>query len=302
MRILLTGTSGQIGGALKPLLSVGHELIAPDRVEFDLSRTAMLSQALNRLAPELIVNPAAYTAVDRAEDEIELAMAVNGVAPGEIARWAASRGVPMVHFSTDYVFEGSGERPWREIDPCAPTNVYGRSKLAGEDAIRAAGGPHLILRTAWVFASQGANFMRTIVRLAREREELRVVTDQFGTPTSARSIAAAVNQILLQGSNDLPACFGRSEGLVHLVNSGATNWHGFASAIVAGLRGRGVPLEVVHIVPVKTAQYPTKAKRPANSRLETVRLAQAYGIVPQTWEQALGAELDAFLAAETSGG
>jgi dTDP-4-dehydrorhamnose reductase len=299
MRILLTGTGGQIGGALKPLLAVGHELITPDRVEFDLSRPEMVGQVLDRLSPELIVNPAAYTAVDRAEDEIELATAVNGIAPGEMARWAASRGVPMVHFSTDYVFDGSGERPWRETDRCGPLNVYGRSKLAGEEAIRAAGGSHLILRTAWVFASRGTNFMRTMIRLARERDELRVVMDQFGTPTSARCIAAAVHQLLLQGSDDLPACFARSEGLLHVVNSGATNWHGFACAIVSELRARGVPLKADRVVPIATMEYPTKAKRPANSRLATARLEQAYGIVLPTWEQALGAELDAFLATET---
>jgi dTDP-4-dehydrorhamnose reductase len=195
MRILLTGTSGQVGRALAPLLAQQGEVIAAARTAFDLAQPATLPAMLDQLSPDLIVNPAAYTAVDRAEDEPDLANAVNADAPGAMARWAAARNVPMVHFSTDYVFDGSGERPWRETDRCAPLGVYGRSKLAGEEAIRAAGGPHLILRTAWVYAAEGANFMRTMIRLGREREALRV------WPTrSARQRPHAASQQRSRGS------------------------------------------------------------------------------------------------------
>ncbi|CAL80612.1 dTDP-4-dehydrorhamnose reductase [Bradyrhizobium sp. ORS 278] len=300
MRILITGTSGQVGGALRRLLPAGgtDELICPPRAAFDLTQPASLAGALDRLAPDLILNPAAYTAVDRAEDEAELAMTVNGQAPGVIAQWAAPRRVPLLHVSTDYVFDGAGEHPWRESDAVGPLSAYGRSKLAGEDAVRSAGGPHLIVRTAWVFASAGANFMRTIVRLAREREALRVVADQKGTPTSARTIAEVIAAILAQGAGDLPGAFARAEGLVHLTNSGATSWHGFASAIVDGLRQRNVPVKARAVEAITTADFPTKARRPANSQLDLSRLRGAYGLVPPSWQQALSRELDELVAAE----
>jgi dTDP-4-dehydrorhamnose reductase len=182
MRILLTGVTGQVGAALRASLETLGSVVAADRNLLDLSRPELLAAALDRTAPELVVNRAAYTAVDRAEDERELAFRVNGEAPGVIARWAAGRGVPLVHFSTDYVFDGSGERPWREDDPTGPLSAYGASKLAGEDAIRSAGGPHLIIRTSWVCAAVGSNFLRTIARLTRERRELRIVADQVGAP------------------------------------------------------------------------------------------------------------------------
>ncbi|CCD91742.1 dTDP-4-dehydrorhamnose reductase [Bradyrhizobium sp. ORS 375] len=294
MRILITGTSGQVGRALREVLSArgADELLCPPRAEFDLAQPASLASALDRFAPDLILNPAAYTAVDRAEDEVELAMTINGRAPGVIAQWAAGRRVPLLHVSTDYVFDGSGERPWREDDPVGPLSAYGRSKLAGEEAVRSAGGPHLIVRTAWVFASEGANFMRTMIRLARERESLRVVADQKGTPTSARSIAQAIAAILAQGTADLPAAFAKAEGLVHLTNSGATSWHGFASAIVDGLRQRDIAVKAAAVEAITTADFPTKAKRPANSQLDLSRLSTAYGIVPPTWQEALARELD----------
>lgn len=298
MRILLTGTAGQVGGALLPLLRDRHTVLAPTPNEFDLSKPESLASKLDSTRPDLIINPAAYTAVDKAEDETELAFTINGEAPSALARWAAANGVPVVHFSTDYVFDGSGDGAWREDDRTDPLSVYGRSKLAGEKAVRSAGGSHLVVRTAWVYAAQGANFMRTIIRLAREREALRVVADQFGAPTSARTIAATLVEILEHGASDLLAMFARSDGLVHLTNSGSTSWHSFASAIVDGLRSRGVPLKAAEVAPIATADYPTKATRPANSRLDLTRLKAAYGIVPPIWEDALAAELDAFLALE----
>jgi dTDP-4-dehydrorhamnose reductase len=298
MRILLTGTSGQVGGALLPLLQKRGTVLAPSETELDLSQPDAVAPSLDELKPDFIVNPAAYTAVDKAEDETALAMLINAEAPAAMARWAAAKRVPLLHFSTDYVFDGSGGRAWREVDPTGPLSVYGRSKLAGEEAIHSAGGPHLVIRTAWVYAAKGANFMRTMIRLARERETLRVVADQQGTPTSARTIAAALTQIIDQGIADLPAVFARGAGLVHLTNSGSTNWYAFAIAIVDGLRKRGMELKAAEVVPIATSDYPTKAVRPANSRLDLSRLASAYGIVPPPWQAALDLELDAFQALE----
>lgn len=298
MRILLTGVSGQVGGALRPLLAKRGTVIAPTEAEFNLSNPEALGPKLDELKPDLIVNPAAHTAVDKAEDEIDLSMLINAEAPGAIARWAAARHVPLVHFSTDYVFDGSGTSAWREDDPTGPLSVYGRSKLLGEEAVRRAGGPHLVVRTAWVYAAMGTNFMRTMIRLAREREILRVVADQWGTPTSAGTIAAVVTGIIDQNIVGLPAGFARAQGLVHLTNSGSTSWHGFACAIVDGLGRRGATLKAGEIAPIATSDYPTKARRPANSRLDLTRLKAVYGIVPPPWQDALVPELDAFLASE----
>jgi dTDP-4-dehydrorhamnose reductase len=298
MRILLTGASGQVGGALHSMLRQSHAVMAPARDEFDLAKPDTLAGRLEALHLDLIINPAAYTAVDKAEDEAALAFLINSDAPAAMARWAVARGVPLVHVSTDYVFDGSGYRAWREDDPTGPLSVYGRSKLAGESAVRSAGGSHLVVRTAWVYAAQGANFMRAMIRLARERESLRVVADQFGTPTTARTIASTLVQILGKGGADLPDIFARAHGLVHLTNAGSTSWYGFASAIVEGLRARGVPLKAAEVVPISTKDYPTKATRPANSRLDLARLKDVYGIEPAAWESALAKELDALFALE----
>jgi dTDP-4-dehydrorhamnose reductase len=292
MRILVTGVTGQVGAALRTPLEAVGSVIAADRNLLDLSRPEQLASTLDGIAPDLIVNPAAYTAVDRAEDERELAFRVNAEAPGVIARWAAGRGVPLVHFSTDYVFDGAGERPWREDDPTGPLSAYGESKLAGEDAIRSAGGPHLIIRTSWVYAAVGSNFLRTIARLARERKELRIVADQIGAPTPARLIAGVVANILSEGRPILVERFAASGGLVNVSASGATTWHGLATAIVEGLNARGVPLQVRNVHPILTQDYPTKAKRPANSRFDLTRLQTIFDINTPAWDEALAPELD----------
>ncbi len=244
------------------------------------------------MAPDLIVNPAAYTAVDRAEDERALAFLINAEAPGAIARWAARRGVPLVHFSTDYVFDGSGARPWREDDPTAPLSAYGASKLAGEDAIRATSGPHLIVRTSWVYAARGTNFLRTIARLARERGELRIVADQVGAPSSARLIANAVAAVVAAPGAPLADRFAAAAGRVNVAASGETSWHGFAVAIVEGLQARGISLAVERVVPIATADYPTEAQRPGNSRLDLARLKSIFGVTTPQWGEALSGELD----------
>ena len=292
MRILLTGATGQVGGTLLAPLQAFGSVTAPEIDAFDLSRTQDIPVALDRMAPDLIVNPAAYTAVDRAEDERELAFRINAEAPGAIAHWAAQRGVPLVHFSTDYVFDGSGARPWREDDPTAPLSAYGASKLAGEDAIRAAAGAYLVVRTSWVYDATGANFLRTIARLARERVELRIVADQIGAPTSARVIANAVATIITASGAPLAERFAAVGGRVNVVASGETSWHGFAVAIVEGLRARGASLAVERVVPIATADYPTKAQRPANSRLDLTRLKHVFGVTTPEWREALAAELD----------
>jgi dTDP-4-dehydrorhamnose reductase len=294
MRILLTGTNGQVGGALRPLLANHGTVIAPLRAELDLSKPETLAERLDGFKPDLIINPAAYTAVDRAEDERELAFLVNAKAPEVIAKWAAERRAPMIHFSTDYVFDGSGDKPWREDSPTNPLSVYGASKLAGDIAIQAAGGPHLIARTSWVYAASGANFLRTIARLAGERKELRIVGDQVGAPTTASAIADAIAGIVLPNVSDLNALFARNSGVVNLVCAGETSWHGFASAIVAGLKSRGVELAVETIVPIVTADFPTKAKRPGNSRLDLSRLKNRFGVTTPAWQDALAVELDNF--------
>jgi dTDP-4-dehydrorhamnose reductase len=298
MRILLTGVSGQVGGALRPLLAAQGTIIAPSSSEFDLSKPETLTDRLKDFRPDLIVNPAAYTAVDRAEEQRELAFLVNAKGPEVIAQWAAKHCVPLVHFSTDYVFDGSGDAPRREDSPTGPISVYGESKLAGDMAILAAGGPHLIARTSWVYAAEGTNFLRTIARLACERKELRIVADQMGAPTTALAIGKAVADIVLPKLANLNDLFARKGGVVNLACAGETTWHEFAGAIVDGLRDRGVELQVENVLPIATADFPTKAKRPSNSRLDLSRLRDEFGVVMPNWRDALAPELDEFVVAD----
>ena len=296
-RILITGVSGQIGGALVTRLQTADSVIAADRSVLDLAMPQAIATTLDRLKPQIIINPAAYTAVDQAEDERTLAVRVNGEAAGVIARWAAARNVPLVHFSTDYVFDGSGERAWREDDDPNPLSTYGASKLAGEHEIRAAGGAYLIVRTSWVYAARGKNFLRTVARLARDRKDLRIVADQIGAPSSASLISEAVAGMLSYGIDGLQARAKQCGGLIHVAASGEVSWHGFACAIVEGLQTRGIRLSVERIEPISTHDYPTKAPRPHNSRLDLTRLREVFGIRPPHWQMALSRELD-HLAAE----
>jgi dTDP-4-dehydrorhamnose reductase len=292
MRILITGVTGQIGSALTSRLQAIGEVIEADRTKIDLSKLNTIPRALASMAPDVIFNPAAYTLVDNAENEREIAMLVNGQAPGVIASWAAERNIPFIHFSTDYVFDGTGERPWREDDLAKPLSTYGMSKLVGENAVRAAGGSFLIVRTSWVYSAKGKNFLLAITRLAGERRELLVVADQIGAPTSAALIADAFRQILSEGRGILSTRFAKANGLVHLTASGETSWYHFANAIIDGLRDRGVMLEVKRVLPITTYEYSTPAKRPHNSRLSLERLQQVFGVTMPDWHTTLGVELD----------
>ena len=291
MRILVTGVSGQVGAALVARFD-REDVISANRSLIDLAQPNNIAAVLQQLHPAIVVNAAAYTAVDQAETELELARVVNSVAPGVIARWASAKGVPLIHFSTDYVFDGHGQAPWGEDDATGPLSVYGRTKLDGEHAVQVALGPFLVVRTSWVYAATGKNFLCTIARLARERKQLRIVADQIGAPTSAALIADCVQKMLngdVQSFRDRCAL---SNGIVHLTASGETSWHGFACAIVDGLRKRGVNLTVGEVVPIKTEDYPTPAKRPLNSRLDLTRLCQVFKIAPARWLDALDPELD----------
>lgn len=291
MRIVLTGVRGQVGSALLTRLAPFGSVIPADRTVIDLTRPDEIPGRLDELRPDVIVNPAAYTAVDKAEDDRETAFLVNETAPRALARWAAEKRVPLVHFSTDYVFDGSGTRPWKETDATSPLSVYGASKLAGEMAIRDAGGPHLVVRTSWVYAPVGANFLRTIMRLAQEREELRIVADQVGAPTSAAMIADAI-ATMFADARGISELVTRNGGLYHLTASGSTSWHGFATAIVDGLRARGVAPKATRILPIATSEYPVKAQRPLNSRLDLARLSDVMGISMPHWSHGLNAAID----------
>ncbi len=280
--ILLTGKSGQVGWELQRALLPLGRIHAFGHVELDLADTAAVRRKLDEVRPDVIVNAAAYTAVDRAESEPERAQAVNAAAPALLAQETAQRGALLIHYSTDYVYDGAKAAPYVETDPTNPLGAYGRSKLAGEAGIRAAGADHLIFRTSWVYAARGANFLRTILRLAAEREELRIVMDQIGAPTWARLVAEATAQALKQAVQERRSGSFES-GVFHLAAAGETSWHGFAGAIVEGRKG----LRAKTVTPIATAEYPTPAKRPANSRLDTEKFRTRFGLVLPDWRDCL---------------
>ncbi len=280
--ILLTGKNGQVGWELQRALLPLGRIHACGHAELDLVDAEAVRRKLEAVRPDVIVNAAAYTAVDKAENEAALAHAINAAAPTLLADEAARRGALLIHFSTDYVFDGRKAAPYVESDPVNPLGAYGRSKLAGEAGIQLSGVDHLIFRACWVYAARGANFLCTILRLAAEREELRVVADQVGVPTWARLIAEATAHALKQAMQERRD--GQFEsGVFHLAAAGETSWHGFASAIVAGRSG----LRVKTVTPITTAEYPLPAARPANSRLNTNRFQHRFGLVLPDWRDAL---------------
>ena len=293
MKLLVTGAHGQVGWELSRSLQPLGTVIALDRSAADLSDLDALRALVRRLKPDVIVNAAAYTAVDRAEDEEALAHRINAEAPGVLAQEAAALDALLVHYSTDYVFDGSLDRPYRESDPTAPINAYGRTKLAGEQAIAAVGGRWLVFRTSWVYAERGGNFPRTMLRLAGEREALSVVADQVGAPTSARLIADITAHAVACCAREREQ--GRTEsGVYHLVAAGSTSWHGLATQVLEGARARGWPLRVQSIQGIPAADYPTKARRPANSRLSANALHARFGVTPPAWEAGIEHVLDAW--------
>jgi dTDP-4-dehydrorhamnose reductase len=282
LRILLTGCKGQVGSALAQVLAPLGELSAFDRQGLDLLDAASIGSTMAKVRPDIIVNAAAYTAVDRAEREGELAFAVNSRAVGELAREARAIGALLVHFSTDYVFDGEKPSPYVESDAPNPLNAYGRSKLAGERAVAASGCRHLIFRTSWVYGPAGRNFLHSILAAAQAKPELRVVDDQRGAPTSSGAIAAALGQILAR--RNLPET---AAGIYHLSAAGETTWHGFATAI---LRARGLQTPVVAI---SSDEYPAAARRPKNSVLDNSKIGAAFGVALPDWRQSLAAVLAA---------
>ena len=291
MNTLLLGAEGQLGRALKRSLKAPFNVTATSRTECDLADGEALRDLLENSCPDLIVNAAAYTAVDAAESHRDDAFAVNATATGIIGEWAARHDAALIHYSTDYVFDGSGERPWRENDTPNPINVYGMSKLAGDRAILSSGASALILRTAWVYDGAGRNFLNAILRQAETREEIRVVADQFGAPTTATVLAEMTVEILQSLGEDLAAGLAARGGCVNATTSGAVSWHGFAEAIVEEARRLDRELAVRRIIPVSSGDFEVTAQRPLNSRLSLDRLQSVFGIRPTDWRAALGREL-----------
>lgn len=284
-RIIVTGADGQLGSALIALL--GHKAIPLTQKQADFARPDQLGDILNRLNPTIVINPAAYTAVDKAEEEPSLAMRINGDAPGVIANWCAEHKIPMLHYSTDYVYPGNGSTPWREENDPSPCNSYGRSKLAGDKAVLGSGANALIFRTSWVYDAKGKNFLNTMLKLGQEREQLHIVGDQIGAPTYAPHLAALSLSALYQAQ--LQTHF--PTGIYHAVNTGETSWHGFADAIFAKARAYGMPLAITQLLAIPTEDYPTPADRPLNSRLAMDKLADTFNLHMPPWEQGLA---DAF--------
>ncbi|WP_116826855.1 dTDP-4-dehydrorhamnose reductase [Pseudomonas syringae] len=297
MKILLLGKNGQVGWELQRALAPLGEVIALDRQGSDglcgdLADLERLAATVRALAPDVIVNAAAYTAVDKAESEPDLAVLINGEAPGVLAREAAALGAWLIHYSTDYVFDGSGEEQWQESAPTSPLSVYGRSKLMGEQAIQASGAKALILRTSWVYAARGHNFAKTMLRLATERDSLNVVADQYGAPTGAELIADVTAQILYRVRADQnPAALA---GIYHLAAAGETSWHGFAQFVLEHAARNGVALKVApdQIGAIPTEAYPVPAPRPRNSRLALSKLETAFQLKMPSWQQGAQRMLD----------
>ncbi len=288
-RVLILGAGGQLGAQLaRSMMADGlqESVTALGRAELDFADPEALRAAVRAHSPQILVNAAAYTAVDRAESEPELAFAVNATAPGILAEEMARRNGWLLHYSTDYVFDGSGTAPWRETDPTGPLNVYGASKLAGEQAIAAVGARHLIFRTSWVYAAEGRNFLHTMLRLGRERDRLSIVADQIGAPTSAEVLSEATAQLIARLHDGIePPC-----GIYHMSCSGETSWFGFAEAIFAAFAERQ---PAPTLTPIATSDYPTPARRPRNSRLDGSLLAQNLDLRLPDWRDAFAAVVTA---------
>ncbi len=291
-RILLTGATGQVGGELLETLKPLGEVVAPARAEMDLANTASVRETIRAVRPRWIVNPGAYTAVDKAESEPELAYSINAEAVRVMGQEAEASGVGVIHFSTDYVFNGFGSAPYRETDATDPVSVYGASKLAGEKALAESGPGHLVFRTSWVYGARGKNFLLTILKLARDRETLRVVADQRGAPTWSRDLAKMTAEVIGQceaaaRGRELSDVLGDLGGIYHAAGAGETTWYGFAAEAVRLRREQepGVPFAAIEAI--TTAEYPTPAKRPANSLMNCDRLKEQFGWEMMDWRDSL---------------
>jgi dTDP-4-dehydrorhamnose reductase len=295
MSILLLGKDGQVGWELRRTLAPLGEVRACGRAEADLSDPAALTALVERLRPAVIVNAAAYTAVDRAESEPDLAHRINAEAPAALAAAAVRCGAWLIHYSTDYVFDGGKQSPYVETDPCVPLNVYGRSKRAGEEAVLASGCRHMIFRTSWVFGAHGANFLKTILRLAAERENLRVVADQWGAPTGAALIAGVTARALraIESGAEVPS------GIYHLAAAGETTWHAYARFVVEAASHLGAALKAGEeaVLPISAAEYGGAAERPLNSRLDTGKLRRTFGLDLPDWREPVRRTVAEVLAA-----
>ena len=289
MKIAVTGTAGQVVSSLVERgAAAGHDIVAIGRPDLDLADPASVARALEAIAPDAIVSAAAYTAVAKAEGESDIAFAVNGAGAGAVAQAASALGVPLIHISTDYVFDGKGDRPYVESDPTGPTGVYGASKLAGEQAVLAEHGDNsAVLRVAWVYSPFGANFVKTMLRLAGDRDEVSVVADQVGNPTSALAIADGILQVAANLVADSATSL---RGIFHMTAQGEGSWADFAEAIFATSAARGGPSALVRRI--STADYPTPAVRPANSRLDCGLIAQVHGVVLPDWRSSLDGVMD----------
>ena len=292
-KILVTGAKGQLGQELVLALSPLGEVTGIDRSILDLTDVEALEAFWEQLQPDLVINSAAYTAVDKAEDQADLAMVVNGEVPGKLAHLARASGAKIIHISTDYVFDGSKNTPYLETDPTNPLSSYGRSKLRGEQAVLESGAISAIVRTAWVYGNGiTGNFVKTMLRLGKEREELRVVYDQVGSPTWTVDLANAIANLAGKLNEE-------TQGIYHYTNSGVTSWYDFAIAIFAEAKQLGAPLKIERVLPITTDQYPTPAKRPAYSVLAPAKLSDLLGNYPPHWRQSLRQMLAQFLAEDS---
>ncbi len=286
MKILLTGVTGQVGWELQRTLMTLGEVVAVGRSQLNLAQLNTIRSIIREVQPDLIINPAAYTNVDKAESEPELAMIINGVAPGVIAEEAKRLGAAIIHYSTDYVFDGTKTTPYTESDQPNPQNTYGKTKLAGEQAIASVGVPHLILRTSWVYGLRGNNFLLTMLKLAQEKEEIRVVNDQIGAPTWSRVIAEATAQILSQALQDVSGFLTDKGGIYHLTASGKTNWYEFAQAIFT-YDVQYDERKLQRLISITSKDYSTVANRPVYSLLNSQKLTNTFGLILPDWQRSL---------------
>jgi len=287
-KMLVFGRIGQVGWELRHKLACLGPVVGVEYPEIDFTKPDSIRNAVRATEPAVIINAAAYTAVDNAETEPEVAMAINGTAPGVLAEEAKRLGSILVHYSTDYVFDGTKQSAYLETDAPNPQNVYGKSKLAGDEAIQAVGGDYLILRTSWVYGARGSNFLLTMLRLANERDELRIVDDQTGAPTTSECIAQATANLLAQLLAPQDGGLQGRSGIYNLTNAGETTWFGFAKTFLTKQYGTATP----NLIPIPTSEFPRPAKRPANSRLSGQRIEETFGVVMPHWEDALSLVLE----------